>query len=112
MYNASNITQKESQYVANMHTQRNNDLLLVSNNFKNKSSQTVCFTYKFKCIRVSASGKSANSQSGSFVAASGQAIALSKTSLSIRPSDSYSLLLEIYSENQLMASHSLTVPQL
>ncbi|WP_299702152.1 curli-like amyloid fiber formation chaperone CsgH [uncultured Pontibacter sp.] len=112
MYDVNYMTQTESQYVAQMDTQRENGLLLVSNMFENNSQQTVYLTYKFRCIRVSATGKSANSQSGSFVAASGQTISLSKTALSIRPTDSYDLLLEIYDGNQLVAKQELKVPEL
>lgn len=112
MYNVNDMVQTEEQYVAHMDTKQDSGLLLVSNLFENKSSQKVYFTYKFKCVRLSPSGISANSQSGNLMAAPGQVINLSKTSLSIRPSDSYNLLLEIYDGNKLVANQALMVPHL
>ncbi|PVY42918.1 curli-like amyloid fiber formation chaperone CsgH [Pontibacter virosus] len=112
MFNVDNIAPTASQCMAHMNIQRGNGLLVVSGMFENKSPQTVYLSYKFKCIRVSATGRSANSQSGSFVAAPDQIVSFSKTSLCIRPSDSYDLLLEIYDGKLLLASQALAVPQL
>ena len=91
-------------YDARIETEKVNGKLLIRNVFENKSQNTVDLYYKFKCKREGRSGSSANSQSGSFTAAPGETVTLSKTAVSVAPSDAYTIDLEVYSNAKTIAT--------
>jgi len=93
-------------YDARIETDKVNGKLLIRNVFENKSQKTVDLYYKFKCKRQGRSGSSVNSQSGSFTAAPGEIVTLSKTAVSVAPSDAYTINLEVFSNSKTIATDS------
>ncbi|MEJ8757427.1 curli-like amyloid fiber formation chaperone CsgH [Pontibacter sp. H259] len=97
-------TPASTLYDARIETDLQAGKLIIRNVFENKSSKTVDLYYKFKCKRHGKSGTSANSQSGSFQAAPGETVILSKTAVSYSPDDNYTVSLDVFNEARTVAS--------
>lgn len=91
-------------YDARIETVMQGGKLMIKNVFENKSTKTVNLYYKFKCKRQSRSGSSANSQSGSFKAAPGETVILSRTMVSYTKEDAYILNLDVFNNATTIAS--------
>lgn len=95
---------QQEKYDARIETTMQDGKLKVSNVFENNSSEEVSFTYKFKCKRKGRSGTSVSSQAGTFTAAPGQTVTLSRTAVSVTPSDNYSLTLDVLDNGKPVAT--------
>ncbi|NEM97061.1 curli-like amyloid fiber formation chaperone CsgH [Pontibacter burrus] len=95
---------QQEKYDARIETTMQDGKLKISNVFENNSPEEVSFTYKFQCKRKGRSGTSVSSQSGKFTAAPGQTVTLSRSAVSVSPSDNYSLTLDVFENGKPVAT--------
>ena len=94
-------------YLAQLETEEQGSMLSIKSRFTNNSETDVSFGYRMKSERSGAAGKSVSSQSGSVSAVAGQTITLSKTSFTLTPKDSYTIELEIFDQNKVVAKDQI-----
>lgn len=97
-------------YLAQLQTQAQGNMLSINSLFTNKSGADVNFSYRMKSERAGAAGTSVNSQSGTVTAAAGQTITLSKSSFSVTPQDTYTIVLEILDQGKVVAQDQIVYP--
>ncbi|MBF8964939.1 hypothetical protein I0P70_16955 [Pontibacter sp. FD36] len=90
-------------YKAQLVTEEQGNMLSINSQFTNNSNTDVSFSYRMKSERAGTAGKSVNSQSGMVQAAAGQTIILSKSSFSVTPQDTYTIVLEILDQDKVVA---------
>ncbi|WP_299826377.1 curli-like amyloid fiber formation chaperone CsgH [uncultured Pontibacter sp.] len=101
----------DERYAACIKTEVIGNNLKLKGVFENNTTEAGAFTYKFKCKRTSRSGSSISSQSGAVRAAAGEAIVLSKVSVSFSSDSAYKLDLTVYNGLQEVAAATVSYPR-
>lgn len=95
------------RYQAELLTEEQGNMLSVNSHFKNNTDAAVSFSYRMKSERAGAAGNSMSSQSGTVKAAAGQSVILSKSSFSVTPHDTYTIVLEILDQDRVIAQDQI-----
>ncbi|WP_299991529.1 curli-like amyloid fiber formation chaperone CsgH [uncultured Pontibacter sp.] len=104
---AQNPMTTSQSYQAKLVTEELGNMLSIDSRFTNNTNADVSFTYRMKSERSGAAGKSVNSQSGTVKASAGQTITLSKSSFSVTPQDTYTIVLEIIDKEKVIAQDQI-----
>lgn len=101
-------TETSDNYTAWLDTGTGNSLLKIQGKFINNTSTAMDITYKLTTKRAGKAGTSATKQSGEHTAEPGDTLSLSIVSLNITPEECYTLTLEVFSDDELIAEDSVT----
>lgn len=74
---------------------------------KNTGQQPIVADYSMETIKEGSSGRSSSRQSGPANAKAGEEVLLSTTQINIAQGDQYTIILNIFSANQLLCSDTL-----
>ncbi len=101
-------TEASDNYTAWLDTETDNSLLKIQGKFINKTTEAMNVTYKLTTERTGKSGTSATTQSGEHTAEPGDTLSLSRVSVNITPDDCYTLTLEVFSNDELIAEERVS----
>ncbi len=74
---------------------------------ENTGKQPVDADYSMETIKEGVSGRSTSRQGGSAVAKAGEKVTLSTTQINITEGDQYTIILKVFSEDQILCSDTL-----
>jgi hypothetical protein len=100
--------QESGEYTAWLETEIEDTQLLIQGRFGNNTDENITIFYILTTKRSGGSGNSKSTQSGEHTVEPGDTIDLSKVSVNIAPGDCYSLSLNVFANDILIAKDFVT----
>jgi hypothetical protein len=102
------IAQESGNYTAWLETEIEDTRLIIQGRFGNNNDERITIYYTLTTERTGGSGHSKTTQSGEHTVEPGDTVDLSKVSVNIAPGDCYSLALNVFANDTLIAKDFVT----